>query len=120
MIWIFVVLSIAVAVVIVAPRLNQISDEQLMSLRKQGAVLIDVRTPGEFQQGAVDGAVNIPVGNEADAIKEHQLDTRKPVLLYCASGMRSSMAKGTYRKLGFSEVHNLGGYKQAEARFKAD
>ena len=61
------------------------------TLKQQGAVIIDVRTSGEFQSGHLKGAINIPV----NTISQHINDFKKkgkPVITCCASGMRSGSA----------------------------
>ncbi len=70
-----------------------------------GALLVDVRTPGEFAGGALPGAKNIPVSDLAARLSE--LPKGKPVIVYCASGMRSSKAKSILKGAGF-EAHDLG------------
>ena len=77
-------------------------------LIEQGAQLVDVRTPQEFQQHALPGSVNIPLPVIQQALK--QLDKETPVLLYCASGQRSGTAKRVLEACGFSTVHNLGSH----------
>ena len=72
----------------------------------EGAQLVDVRSPMEFAQGALPGSINLPVQNIQAA--RGQLDTAKPVILYCRSGARSSQAQMMLRSMGFAEVHNLG------------
>ena len=70
-----------------------------------GALLVDVRSTGEFAAGHVDGARNIPVdqiGGHADELRGH------PVIVYCASGIRSAMARRTLQSAGLAEVYNLG------------
>ncbi|MEL1246155.1 rhodanese-like domain-containing protein [Flavobacterium sp. DGU11] len=75
-------------------------------LIKEGAFLADVRSPGEYAQGNVKGSVNIPV----DQV-EMQLDKfrdKKQIVVFCRSGMRSSRAKATLEKNGFTNVTNGG------------
>ncbi len=72
--------------------------------------LVDVRTPGEFNRGYIEGAKNI---NIADNFAENiqKLDKNKPVYVYCAVGGRSSQAMRMMHQMGFKEVYNLmGGY----------
>ena len=71
-----------------------------------GAVLLDVRTPGEFAQGHIPGALHIPVQELSQRLGE--LDPSVPHILYCRSGARSSHAASMLKAAGFSEVHNLG------------
>ncbi len=71
-----------------------------------GALLLDVRSEGEFRSGAIPGAKNIPVQSLGGRLKE--LDKARPVVVYCASGMRSANAASMLRKNGFTEVSDLG------------
>ncbi|MGI9614277.1 MAG: MBL fold metallo-hydrolase [Acidimicrobiales bacterium] len=71
--------------------------------------LIDVRNPGEVQLGAIDGAVEIPVGQLPGRVDE--LDPAKATVVYCAGGYRSSVAASVLRQAGFEDVSDLlGGY----------
>jgi glyoxylase-like metal-dependent hydrolase (beta-lactamase superfamily II)/rhodanese-related sulfurtransferase len=71
--------------------------------------LVDVRNPGEAEAGMIGDAVNIPVGQLPDRMGE--LDPRRPTVVYCAGGYRSSMAASLLRKSGFDDVSDLlGGY----------
>jgi phage shock protein E len=74
-----------------------------------GATVVDVRTPAEFRTGAYPGAVNIPL----DALPQRvgELPKHRPVVLYCASGMRSATAANLLRRAGFAEVVNAGGLR---------
>ena len=82
-----------------------ISSDEAKALVRQGALLLDVRTTGEFASGHVEGAVNIPV---------QELETRLPaekdraVVLYCQSGRRSAAAKDVLLRAGFTKVFDLG------------
>jgi rhodanese-related sulfurtransferase len=73
----------------------------------EGAHLVDVRTPHEYAQGALPGAVNIPLQNLLAGMQ--QLEQGKPIILYCASGMRSQQAARALSLFGHSSVHDLGG-----------
>jgi phage shock protein E len=77
-------------------------------LVKNGAQIIDVRTRGEYASGHVKGSINIPLNELSSGIKKLKKD--KPIITCCASGMRSSSAKATLLSLGFTEVHNGGGW----------
>ena len=71
--------------------------------------LVDVRNPGEAAGGMIADAVNIPVGQLPDRIAE--LDPRRPTVVYCAGGYRSSVAASLLRQNGFDDVSDvLGGY----------
>ena len=87
-----------------------ISLEEAKRLLEAGAIIVDVRGTDEYAKGCVDNAINFPL----DTI-EHQLETLKDktVLLYCASGVRSQMARQKLLKIGLTEVHDLGGKNRA-------
>ena len=71
--------------------------------------VVDVRNPGEVTDGMIPGAVNIPVGQLPDRTGE--LDPRRPTVVYCAGGYRSSVAASLLRQRGFADVSDvLGGY----------
>ncbi len=79
-------------------------------LLNEGGILIDVRSAVEFSQGALKGALNMPLDAFQHLIKE--IDNSKPVLLYCRSGQRSEMAKRYLQQIGYDDVHNIGSYTQ--------
>ncbi|MBC8006224.1 MAG: rhodanese-like domain-containing protein [Verrucomicrobia bacterium] len=80
---------------------------QLMEL---GAIIVDVRSGGEFSQGHINGSVNIPVDSiaqHADRLKAK----KKPIITCCASGMRSATAKSILQSKGIAEVYNGGSWQ---------
>ena len=80
--------------------------KRLPDLLKEGAVIVDVRSPSEFQSGHVDGSINIPLQDISN--KAGSLDNQKTILLCCASGSRSGMAASILRAKGFKNVVNAG------------
>ena len=75
-----------------------------------GAVLIDVRTPEEYAERHIDGAINIPVDALESRLAEvSKGDTSKPVVVYCHSGNRAGRAKKILVEHSYSQVTNLGG-----------
>ena len=91
-----------------APRVN------FKDLVKNGAQIIDVRTPGEFKSGHIRGAVNIPLQNISTQTSRIKKDM--PVITCCASGMRSASAKSILKSNGFEEVHNGGGWMSLQSK----
>jgi len=77
-------------------------------LFQNGAQIIDVRTPGEFKNGHIRGAINIPLQQLAGHLSKIKKD--RPVITCCASGMRSASAMRILKANGFAEVHNGGGW----------
>jgi phage shock protein E len=88
-----------------AERSAEAQPSSAATLVADGALLLDVRTPGEFADGHVQGALNIPV-QELEA-RVAELDASRPVVVYCRSGNRSGTAAGMLRARGF-EVTDLG------------
>jgi rhodanese-related sulfurtransferase len=80
----------------------------LPALRQAGAALIDVRTPAEFQAANAPGTVNIPLAELSQRLAE--IPRGVPVVVGCASGSRSGMARMMLRRQGFAEVHNIGAW----------
>jgi len=80
--------------------------EDLMTLKAAGALIVDVRTPAEFAQGHVEPSLNIPLDQIQGRLSEIAQD--RPVLLCCASGGRSGMAKQILERAGYQQVHNAG------------
>ncbi len=92
---------------VVFKRLGQISRDQAHALVGEGAALLDVRSPGEFSTGHLPGAKNVPVG--ALGAQLGSLGPKdRPIIVYCASGTRSAMARSLLKAQGFSKVYNLG------------
>ncbi len=78
-------------------------------LLEEGGKIVDVRSVEEFNSAHKDGSINIPLNLLEKRIKE--LDKRKPIILCCASGSRSGLAKRTLKAQGFENVHNAGTWK---------
>lgn len=84
------------------------SQKNVKEMLANGAVIIDVRTPQEFQGGNVKGSKNIPLDRiESEAKKIKAMN--KPVVVCCASGMRSGQAKSILQRHGI-EVENAGSW----------
>lgn len=73
------------------------------------ATIVDVRTPGEFAAGHVEGSINIPL-NEVPHRVEDFKKMSKPLLLCCLSGGRSGNATEFLKSQGVEDVHNAGGW----------
>ena len=78
----------------------------LPELRQNGAVFVDVRSPAEFVSGNAPGSINIPLNELPSRLVELPKD--RDVVVFCASGSRSSMAKMVLKTKGFQKVHNAG------------
>jgi phage shock protein E len=80
----------------------------LKVLHEQGAIIIDVRTNGEFSSGHIKNAINIPVNSISSKLNDLK-KKGKPVITCCASGMRSSSAASILKKAGI-EAYNGGSW----------
>lgn len=73
-------------------------------------VLIDVRTKEEYDEGHLDGAINIPVDSVGEEVPMNKsinpIDT--PVIVYCKSGKRSAQAYETLKEAGYKKIYDLG------------
>lgn len=78
-------------------------------LVKNGAIIVDVRSKGEFASGHIKNSNNIPVDQLANNLSRLK-DKNKPVITCCASGMRSSTAQNILKNAGYAEVYNGGGW----------
>ena len=90
-----------------------LSKEAIRALVEQGAMVLDVRTPGEFSQGHAPGSRNIPLDRLSGQLKA--LNRSKPILVCCASGARSAAAKAILDKAGFTQVRNAGPWQRTLA-----
>ncbi|MBS1773326.1 MAG: rhodanese-like domain-containing protein [Bacteroidetes bacterium] len=80
----------------------------LGQLINEGAIILDVRTTGEYAGGHVKGSINIPVDQLKNKMSGLKKD--KTIITCCASGMRSGAARGMLKANGFVEVHNGGSW----------
>ena len=72
-------------------------------------VVLDVREPDEFEQGALLGVVHIPRGHLEAQIETKIVDKTAPVIVYCAGGVRSAFAAKTLQELGYTDVLSMAG-----------
>lgn len=82
------------------------------ALVKQGAVILDVRSPGEYKQGHIKGSINAPLNDLPKHLSK--LKEESTVITCCASGMRSASAKSILKSNGFTQVHNGGGWSSLQ------
>ena len=87
-------------------------------VRNEDALIVDIRDGTEVKaSGKAKGAVTVPRGSlefradPASATHDPAFRTDRPIILYCAGGGRAALAGKTLRDLGFTDVRNLGGFK---------
>ena len=103
--WTSVLILVAVFVVFfLLKRLGQISARDAQAHLKSGALLIDVRTAGEFSSGHLPNAINLPLDEIEASLPRRVQDKNQVLLLHCQSGMRSGMAKKKLNRLGYTSA----------------
>ena len=83
--------------------------------RTSGAVLLDVRTPGEYRNGHIPGSQNVSLQtiDRVDSVAQNK-DTA--LYVYCQSGARSRQAAGLLKQMGYTNVNNIGGIAAYEGK----
>ena len=90
------------------PVVQDISAQELNAIENE-VLLIDVRTPREYQSGHLKNAINIDYSSSDFKSKIAELPKDQEIYLYCKSGMRSSRAARQFEKMGFKKVYDLEG-----------
>lgn len=85
------------------------------ALMKNGAIIVDVRSKGEYAGGHIPGSINIPLDQLPRNLAKLK-DKNKPVITCCASGMRSASAKGILKANGYVEVYNGGSWFSLQSK----
>lgn len=88
---------------------DAINLEKARKIRMEGALLVDVRTPVEYQKQSLTGSQNIPLYD----LKEDTSYHGEKLLIYCRSGLRAKEAVKEINKSGLAEAYNLGGFDNA-------
>ncbi len=87
------------------------------TLVKQGAIILDVRSKGEYVGGHIKGSINISVETLYNNLNKLK-DKNKPIITCCASGMRSASAKHFLKSNGYAEVHNGGSWHSLQNKIR--
>ena len=85
----------------------------IQQIRDRQATIIDVRTPEEFEEGHVEGSINIPLNEVPQRVDEIRA-LATPVILCCRSGARSEQATGYLRHMGLADCHNGGSWWEVQ------
>ena len=86
-------------------KLFSAQSNDVISALRQGGTIIDVRTPAEFSGGSADKAINIPHTAIAESAKQ-LAKLQSPLVVCCASGMRSGIALQELKRLGYVDAVN--------------
>ena len=92
------------------------NNENLSTIVKDDAFLVDVRTAAEFAEGRAPGSVNIPL--DQIGAKLNQFKNKKNIVVFCRSGARSSQAKAILERNGFTNVTNGGTWQNVNQALK--
>ena len=83
---------------------------------ENNAVLLDVRTPEEHKSGYLEGAVFLPLAELESKISSKVSGNNTPIYIYCRSGRRAGTAVEKLKAMGYTDLHNLGGLKDAQKK----
>ena len=92
------------------------SGEDISDKLKEGAFLVDVRSPTEFDSGNVKGSINIPLDRIPNSLDKFK--GKKNIIVFCRSGNRSSQAKSILERNGFANVINGGTWQSVNEKLK--
>lgn len=84
-------------------------------LVKDGALILDVRSKGEYSVGHINGSLNIPVNTLNDNLSKLK-NKNQTIITCCASGVRSGVAKNTLKSNGFANVYNGGSWSSLQQK----
>ena len=112
--WTLIAGAVAVvAAFIVLKRVSFVAVEAAREYLRNGALVIDVRSPEEFRREHLPQAINVPLGDLKEGVSRQVKDKSRPLLLHCLSGGRSGIGKGVLKRMGYQHVFNLGSYSRA-------
>jgi phage shock protein E len=109
----FLVILVLAIAYIYMKRAGQISSKEAQEYLRNGAMVIDVRSMNEFESGHLMQAYNMPLDRIEVLAPSTVKDRNKVLLLHCATGVRSNMAKKRLEGIGYKNVFNLGSYERA-------
>jgi phage shock protein E len=101
-------------------RSGQAAAEKIPQYLRDGALIIDVRTPAEYNSGHLPKAINIPLQQIEAAISHRCPDRSRILLLHCHSGARSGVAARRLKAKGYHNTFNLGSYHRAGRLIKGE
>ena len=91
------------------PKVEVLEKPKYQALVEKGYTIIDVRTPEEYAEGHIQGALNINVKSEAFVTEIENLSKSDTLLVYCRSGRRSLYASQVMVSFGFQKIYDLEG-----------
>lgn len=103
---------VMLAVVFGLPQLlaaDGVDVKQAQIMNQQGALLLDVREPGEYSEIHAPNAKLIPLGQISSRLQEIEAYKDKPIIVMCRSGRRSAQAVSILQQAGYTQVSNVKG-----------
>ena len=113
--WMLVMVAVLSGVALLVPTLQAMSNpglsptQAVLLINREKAHIVDVRSAEEFATGHLIGAKNIVLDALESGLAKVVNDKKRPLILVCASGMRSQKAQKIAHKLGFEQAHSLSG-----------
>lgn len=90
-------------------QIKKVTSDEVIELLKEDAILIDVRSESEYNEGHIPNAILLNVSDIEDKIKDISSDYDQGIIVYCRSGNRSAKAAKTLIAMGYHNVYDLGG-----------
>lgn len=113
--WIIVIAAVGIVVAfLLIKRMSFVSEEIARQHLANGALVIDVRSPEEFRDANVRGAINIPLGELKTKVPGRVKDQNQVLLVHCLSGGRSGIAQHQLKGMGYANTFNLGSLARAK------
>jgi phage shock protein E len=106
--WMWILVAVGVALVLKHFMTGRASKGDIEAQLAQNTLVVDVRTPAEFQGGHYDGAINIPLSDLGQQLDQFGDDKARSIILYCHSGGRAAAAKRALEQAGYTNVLNAG------------
>lgn len=110
---IYFVVLVAMVAFIVMRRSGQVPAKEAAEYVKDGAIIVDVRSPEEFSSGHLSQAFNMPLDGIEGILPNKIKDKDRVILVHCQTGLRSKKAMDRLNKIGYKHVFNLGSYERA-------
>ncbi|WP_180682707.1 rhodanese-like domain-containing protein [Tepidicella baoligensis] len=114
--WVLILIAVASGAMLLWPSVtsgggaNSLTPTQAVQLiNREKAIVIDVCSPEEFAAGHVTNAKNVPIGELENRLTQVVKNKTLPVLMVCASGIRSKRAVAVAKKLGYEKAYSLAG-----------
>lgn len=108
------IIATAVAVFFIMKQTAQIPSKDAITHLKNGALVVDVRNPDEFNSGHIPTALNFPLDRIESDLPLHVKDKNQALLMHCQGGVRSRMAVQKAKGMGYANSFNLGSFDRAK------